>query len=114
MTDSFAPFLKRPSFYQDENAYNKSYIDFIPQLDSKDIKDKNVVDNILNFLDGLNLESSSELLGVKDLEEELSNYKELDKNVMKAKPGDGGEGGAAPDLGAAPEEPEAGGEEPPK
>ena len=74
---SLPVFLKRPSFYLDENVAYDYTVDFIPPITGKDVlKDSDILDNLLSYLGKLDMDNSSELTSINKVKEEMESSEE--------------------------------------
>lgn len=83
MPDSFSPFLNRSSLYLDEGIVFRNEVPYasnkIPDL----TRDSDVIQNMLNFLDNLDLENNAELLDVANLREDLLSPDKLKQEIAQ-------------------------------
>lgn len=79
-----SPFLKRPSFFQDEGIQNQYHIDFVTPFTGKDVvKDTEVVDNLISYLQKLDLESPGNLKSINEVREDLVDSEKLKEEIAK-------------------------------
>ena len=113
MPDSFSPFLNRPSIYLDENISSKYEVPYASNKMPKLNEDSDLVQNMLSFLDSLDIENTSELMDVANLRADLLSPDKLQEEIAKkiqeqSKSEGGGEG---EDMGEGLEESAGGTEE---
>lgn len=82
--ESFEPFLQRPSFYLDETIPMQYHVPYIPDAKGEDLfQEKDVVTNLLNFLDSLNLEESSSPVSIVELRNELLDDEKMKEDIAQ-------------------------------
>ncbi len=82
MSDSFFPFLLRPSIYPDEGIAGKYVVPYLDGVPDDLIEDAELVDSVLSFLDTLDLENNSEFIDVGSLRQELTSVTDLKKDIV--------------------------------
>ena len=89
------PFLKRPSFYQDEGIQNQYHIDFVPPVNPKEIvNESDTLVSLLKYLNSLNLEGTSTPVPINEIRNELIDSEKLKSEIAnKLKKEDSGESG---------------------
>ena len=77
-------FLKRPSFHQDEGVFVNNPFVFLPELSGKQImQNTDRIDSLLEYLDGLDLDSTEKETSINEVRELLQNEEKLKAEIAE-------------------------------
>lgn len=93
MSEELPVFLKRPSFHQDDSAISGAPFIFMPELSGKEIMaDTDKINNVLDYLDGLDLDSTEVETSINSLRDLLADEERLKAEIAEKAETASGEG----------------------